>query len=219
MNIIEKNIRNLCSKENISITELSEKIGMSFSGLYSSLRNDTLKAKTLQKIADILKVSPAAFFDEGINSTFKTEPLDNELVTMLSNRYDSYLEKINTLKDYYIWKYVRAIIDMNRNSPGKDIILPFPVQYKEGPELLLTPQQAEQIALIISPEDLTIPYSKWPDSRQGLVKSTRMLEGFYFIMFKDNIFQITNLMTDGLLTEPEIKKYWDKWSMVRNFAK
>ncbi len=210
-------IKDLCKNRGITLNELSIRSGVSYQGLLRILRTNNTTIESLEKIAQVLKVSPVAFFGE--RNENETEPLDNELVTMLSNRYDSYLEKINTLKDYYIWKYVRAIIDMNRNSPGKDIILPFPVQYKEGPELLLTPQQAEQIALIISPEDLTIPYSKWPDTRQGLIKSTRMLEGFYFIMFSDNIFQITNLMTDGLLTEPEIKRYWDKWSMVRNFAK
>jgi hypothetical protein len=36
MKEIEKNIRLYCSKEDISIPELAEKIDMSFSGLYSS---------------------------------------------------------------------------------------------------------------------------------------------------------------------------------------
>ena len=207
-------IKELCKQRGISLSELSERSGVSYTGITRILRTNNTTIESLEKISKILKVSPAAFLYKENYGGNMTITLNNDLVTMLCNRYDSYFEKINTLKDYYIWKHVNFIIRENRNYPGKDIKLAFPIRYKGGPETLLTLEQTMQIEGVISLSDISIPYSKWPSTMQGLIKTTHMLEGFYFILFTDNIFQIKNLMTDGLISNTEIKKYWEKWKSV-----
>lgn len=56
-------IQELCDSKNISIKKLAKMTGLSFSGLYSAIRNNSLKIETLEKIAVALKVPITAFFD------------------------------------------------------------------------------------------------------------------------------------------------------------
>lgn len=57
-------IKQLCQKKDIRLEELSEKIGMSRTGMSTSFRNNTLKVENLEKIAEILDVSPSEFFNQ-----------------------------------------------------------------------------------------------------------------------------------------------------------
>ena len=62
-------IKLLCDEKRISIPELSEKIGLSKTGLYKSIANKTMKVDTLEKIAETLGVSIYEFFEFDINSS------------------------------------------------------------------------------------------------------------------------------------------------------
>lgn len=49
-------IRELCRKQNISISELARRIGQSRQNLYKKLRRDTLTIDELKQISDVLGV-------------------------------------------------------------------------------------------------------------------------------------------------------------------
>ncbi len=110
---VEK-IKKACKEQNMSIRELSEKIGMSFSGLYAALNNDTLKVNTLLKIGKELQLSVNDFFGDQktINLLSNNSFLDNyefDLIIVLSNRYNKFSEKISFFKDYFIWFTINEI--------------------------------------------------------------------------------------------------------------
>ena len=58
----KNNIINRCNSAGLNIREVAEKIGMTYSGLYAALRNNTLKVETLERIAYLLKIDVADFF-------------------------------------------------------------------------------------------------------------------------------------------------------------
>jgi transcriptional regulator with XRE-family HTH domain len=60
-------IKKLSKQRKLSIKELSAQCGMTEVGFHQSLNNMTLKVETLEKIAEILKVSVSVFFDSGAN--------------------------------------------------------------------------------------------------------------------------------------------------------
>jgi transcriptional regulator with XRE-family HTH domain len=87
---VEK-IKQACNEKNISIRELADKIGMSFSGLYAALNNDTLKVNTLLKIGKVLQLSVNDFFGERKTLTHLSNSsfLDNyefDIIVALSKR-------------------------------------------------------------------------------------------------------------------------------------
>ena len=49
-------IRKLCEKQNVSISELSRRIGQSRQNLYKKLRRDTLTLDEIKQISDALGV-------------------------------------------------------------------------------------------------------------------------------------------------------------------
>ncbi len=88
-------IKDLSSEKNISLKHLAVKIGLSEQGLHSSIRNETLKIDTLEKIASALGVSVCDFFDIEI-------PNQTELQKQLAEKekYIKVLEEhIELLKD------------------------------------------------------------------------------------------------------------------------
>lgn len=58
------NLKNIAKKKRIPINELADLIGISGNGLHLALKNDTLKVRDLQKIAEILGVDIREFFTE-----------------------------------------------------------------------------------------------------------------------------------------------------------
>lgn len=61
-------IKVMCQKKGITIDSMAEQIGMSRTGLTASLKSGTLKVESLEKISEILDVSPCIFFqNEGNN--------------------------------------------------------------------------------------------------------------------------------------------------------
>jgi transcriptional regulator with XRE-family HTH domain len=55
-------IKTLCQKKGLTLEALAEDVGMSRTGLNTSLKNGTLKVDTLEKISKKLNVSPSHFF-------------------------------------------------------------------------------------------------------------------------------------------------------------
>jgi transcriptional regulator with XRE-family HTH domain len=63
-------IRDLCHEKNLSLADLARQLGMTPNGLQSILREKSTNTSTLERIAEILKVSPSIFFtDEPIGSS------------------------------------------------------------------------------------------------------------------------------------------------------
>lgn len=56
-------IKTLAEKRGITIVDLCNKSDMSHSGFYKNVQKGEIKVSKLEKIADILKVSPAYFFE------------------------------------------------------------------------------------------------------------------------------------------------------------
>ena len=73
-------IRVLIKEKGYNINSLSKKLGMSHVGLSKGLENGTLKVETLEKIAEVLGVSPCYFF-VGQNDTSSLK----RFVNLLSN--------------------------------------------------------------------------------------------------------------------------------------
>lgn len=88
-------IKLLCVEREISIDDLSKKIGMSKAGLYTSMTNNSLKIENLEKIASALNVPISYFFDTDENGqTGNIVPL--ETVNVYKTRY----EKQKTENEY-----------------------------------------------------------------------------------------------------------------------
>lgn len=56
-------IRKLCQERKITIRELAQKVGRDESSIQSAIRRGSTNTSTVEKIAQILKVPPAIFFD------------------------------------------------------------------------------------------------------------------------------------------------------------
>lgn len=56
-------IRELCKERSMTLRELSRRVGRDESSIQSAIRRGTTNTKTLELIAEELKVSPAIFFD------------------------------------------------------------------------------------------------------------------------------------------------------------
>jgi len=211
-------IRELCASKRITLKELSKRADISEMGLQRILKTNSVRIEVLEKISKVLGISPSAFFDKEYKETDFIQlvtGLDRDFLITLSNRYDGYLDKISFLKDYHVWKII--VFVMNSNPVSGKGIPAFPIKYKDSPEFLITPEKALELQDLIKYTESYdyIPYSKMPSSRQGFIKTTNILLGFYFLMFKDNVLNISSLLTDGLITDPEIKKYWEKWKSIK----
>jgi transcriptional regulator with XRE-family HTH domain len=80
---IENSIKELAKDEGITIKNLCSQIGMTEQGFATSLKNQTLKIETLEKIAKIFDVPLSYFFGEDYQEM-----------------YESLTDKIYTLKKY-----------------------------------------------------------------------------------------------------------------------
>ena len=208
MKEIEKNIRYYCGIKNISIPELAKKIEMSFSGLYSSIRNDTLKTKTLQKIADVFNIKVYDLFYEKENTTISSIKnfMDYPLLDFLSKRTSSLNEKIAFYKDYFIWSILQNLPEFLEVGP------PFPDRNKQ--DTLLSQNEFHQIQSIPL-KTREIPYSQWQTEYKSIIDNTNILiESFYFIMFYYNFLNITDYLNDNMINKGEINIYWKRWKKM-----
>ena len=72
-------ITNLCKTKNISLADLAARIGVSRSGLYRSIRDQTLTVVNLEKIAESLEVPVGVFFDIDHTTENKIHDLEDNL--------------------------------------------------------------------------------------------------------------------------------------------
>lgn len=70
---IDAKIKGLLKEKNISLRELCRKIEFSSQGYYNSIKNDSLRIDTLQKIAEVLEVDIRVFFGGGANESLKSD--------------------------------------------------------------------------------------------------------------------------------------------------
>lgn len=91
-------IFDLCKERNINIKQLSAKINTTYQSLYGTLSKGTLSVKKLEKISEVLQVSPADFFTDqpapGIVESIRSLKHQNEL---LSNMLEVMDKRINLM--------------------------------------------------------------------------------------------------------------------------
>lgn len=207
---VEK-IKQACNQQNMSIRDLSEKIGMSFSGLYAALNNDTLKVNTLLKIGKVLQLSVNDFFGERktINLLTNNSFLDNyefDLIIVLSNRYNKFSEKISFFKDYFIWFTINEIA--NGFKPK------YPRSIKDENCWLTTAEELKKLKALI-PRLQNIPFSKWDTEDANLISESWLLFGFYFPIFEKNFMNIMEYLEDDMIKDKEIINFWEIWKKVQ----
>ena len=61
-------IKEASKKKRIPINEIAQLIGISGNGLHLALKNDTLKVRDLQKIAEVLGIDIREFFEKEANT-------------------------------------------------------------------------------------------------------------------------------------------------------
>ena len=90
-------IKDLLTDKRITMTTLSEKIGMSRGGLHTAIANKTLTIEALEKIAEVFEVPISIFFDDSplvINQN-RIRDLENEIDIFEDRIYDKMkLERI-----------------------------------------------------------------------------------------------------------------------------
>lgn len=94
-------IKEACKLRGISIRTLSEKIGMSFTGLYKAMSNDTFRVNTLKKIANTLELPITFFFNDdnlNENNNIEKQKTDKEELQKAKKRIAE-LEKLIKIYD------------------------------------------------------------------------------------------------------------------------
>lgn len=89
-------IRDLCRQKNMTLNELSEKVGITPSGLQNILSKNSTTQKRIEKIAQVLGVDVTVFLEASKNHTRNTisEPQENY---GYKEKYISLLEEYNKL--------------------------------------------------------------------------------------------------------------------------
>lgn len=111
-----KEILRQCNKKGITVKELAPMVGMSYTGLYSSIKKNTLRAETLQKIARFFNVSISKFFEEDyVRTDSCTDQAGNiqKLQAEIEEKEKTILflkEKVNNIYDFY-WTFVLSLDD------------------------------------------------------------------------------------------------------------
>lgn len=203
-------IKRTCQARNISIRDLAKEIGMSFSGLYASLNNNTLKVSALQDISKYLNVPITELIDENIYNTngSLSDYYSNWIVALSINRYIKLFDKLNYLRDIFIGEVVFNIKFVQ--VPSYPFIIP------GKPEKLLSNEESISLE-IISDNRVGIPYSRLNDSEQGVFqKCDYLFEGFYFTIFYTNRFNINDYMSEILINDTELVKYWESWQKIKD---
>lgn len=92
-------IKELAKRRKIPLKTLAENIGMKPEALSTMMRNGTTNTKTLEKIAEILKVSPAVFFEEQVSNSSEDFSLSNlnELKDLINGK-DIHHNNVNNSK-------------------------------------------------------------------------------------------------------------------------
>lgn len=209
-------IREICQEKNISLKELSTRVGITQHGLQLILKNNTTKIETLEKIAKILEVNILAFIDyelqefdykQGLRFDIPAYLFNNE-ISFLSNRYVRFSEIISFYKDYYLFRVMRAIDE--GFIPEYNLI-----SKNQTKNVILTDKFKEDLLRINSKINLDFtPFNKLSESQKHEINITMIFDGFYFPIFDINFKNITEYLEDGLINEPEINEYWQAWKSM-----
>lgn len=68
MNEVYEKIKKLANNRSMTISELCHKVGITESGFHAAVKNNSLKLKTIQIIAEVLEVPQSYFFEENQNN-------------------------------------------------------------------------------------------------------------------------------------------------------
>ena len=68
MNIVYEKIKKLLNSRSMTINELCKQVEMTERGFHAAVKNNSLKLKTVESIADVLQVPISYFFDENQNN-------------------------------------------------------------------------------------------------------------------------------------------------------
>lgn len=130
-------IRDLCNTHKLSLKELSEKIGLTQTGLQNVLKNNSTSIETLEKIASVLHVPVSYFFEEEIKVS---ENKDFEALEKRIKELEEQLEdkkKIIELMEFVSineeFAYYMAKEDDIYNT--KEDLIPFKYAHLSIPEL------------------------------------------------------------------------------------
>jgi len=205
-------IRELCKDKKITLSELSEKINISYAGMQRILSTNSTKIDTLEKIADVLNVPISSFFDESKKNQLKQTQselfsmiiLDNPILELLSNKYVSFIEKLNLYKDVYIYNILEGI-RLNIS------VFCYDPNTKKN---IVTVEQKEEI-LALHDKYKTTPYSThWTTEDKSKIANTLILLGFYLIIFQKNFMNIKSYLEDNEIKNVEILSYWKQLKNV-----
>lgn len=201
---VNKRVKSVCDEKRVSIRELAKRIGMSFSGLYTALNNDSLKVITLIKIAEALQVNVIVFLINPDPDKFsnKIDFLEDIWAVTLSRRYDKFTDQLSFLKDYYIHE-VMQYIQSGFNIPDTH-------KKDNESEYLLTEDKLSQLAKI-SKDVQSLPFSKWNQDNQNKIIDSSLLKGFYFEIFAKNYMSVNVYLQDGMVTDNELISFWNEW--------
>jgi transcriptional regulator with XRE-family HTH domain len=200
-------IRDLCHDNNMTLLELSSRLSISPHGLQRIFRENSTKIETLEKIAEIFDVPITVFFQDIRKSDFEIFQFrNNNLLKVLSVRYESILDRISFLLDSYIWEFIQII--NNKKSPL------YPFKHPDRPRVFILDINDELLNIFTYSHSL--PFSKWSKEDQKVLrKYNYIFEGFYFSLFRLNIFNIVNYLPDGFIQDSELQKHWETWKIIR----
>ncbi len=204
MDNLERRVKDLLEEKNQSFNWLSDQIGYSRQGLKSGLTNKTIKMGALEKLAEVLEVDINVFFADTVSSQVSLDNFfENEFVKFISDRYNSFYEKLALYKDVFVWKVLTL------TASSKDIVFPYidPDKWSEA----ISTEHKQKISNF-PVEMIDKPYTKWGIHQQIEFKTEfRIIDIFYEMMFKTNFFNICDLLQDGIIKDKEMIEFYKKW--------
>lgn len=205
MDNLERRVKDLLEDRNQSFNWLSDQIGYSRQGLKSGLANKTIKMEALEKLAQVLEVNINVFFSEldFISQIEFDNFFGNEFLKFISDRYNSFYEKLALYKDVFVWKVLTL------SAAGDDIVFPS-INLNKWDEAI----SFEQKTIIYKfPVDMiSKPYTKWGLQKQIEFKTEfEIIAIFYEMMFEINFFNICDLLQDGIIKDKEMIEFYKKW--------
>ena len=188
----------------------AKKVGISEVGLQRIIKTNSTKVETIENISRVLDVPISTFF--GNNSLLLVEMSDflhSPLVKMNINRYEKISDKLSLMKDYYVWEVMWKTFNNQ--------VVSYPFNFPDSPQSLLNNES--DVALFSSFYDtlLETPYSKMNEIvKKSLSEREYLFDGFYFTIFIRNEFNINDYLSDGLIKDNDMLKYWKAWKEIKS---
>ncbi len=200
-------IREMCKERNITLSGLSAKINITYAGMQRILSTNSTKIETLEKIAKALNVNITVFFENKklLQENEVSEILTSNEIIYIRNTYNTFFEKFEACKDYFIWKLISLVIN-------KNYLVSYPYKIPNRGETIFGVMELDKISKF--PRELkNIPFSKWTSNKYIIsIRQMKFLhEAFYWTLFEKNIMNITDYIKDGLIDNDEILTFWEQW--------